>query len=575
MLDLIIRGGTVVDGTGAPGRPADVGVLDGRIVAVGAVTDDARRTIDASGMVVAPGFIDVHTHYDAQILWDPAVTPSPLHGVTTVIGGNCGFSVAPVAPGDAEYVRRLMAVVEGIPIEALEQGAAWDWNGFGEWLGRLDGRVAVNAAFMVGHSMLRRAVMGPAAVDGEATDDQVAGMARLLDEALTDGALGFSSGWDNVHTDGDGRPVPSRVAGAEEFLALADVVGAHEGTTIGFFPHMGELPRDRMELMTDMSLRANRPVNWNLLGSMSPTEIYEQQLEACDMARERGARVVALAMPDFLRMRANTILNAIPEFRRLMRTDEDARRAAVADPTTRAELRDALEAAASGEFATLAAFDLIEIAESRSPVSAPLVGLTLVEAAAVLDGDPVDVMLDVVVPEKLPLTVMLPTIVPSLGASDEGWRARAGIWRDERVLVGGSDAGAHLDLMCHANYPTVMLGQSVRRRGILTIEEAVQLMTDAPARLFGLRERGRVTEGWHADVVVFDPDTVDSGPSIARHDLPGGGERLYAESVGVAHVLVGGVEIAHDSVLTGALPGQVLRSGRDTDTITVPAHAPD
>ena len=575
MLDLIIRGGTVVDGTGAPGRSADIGVLGGRIVAVGAVTDDARRTIDASGMVVAPGFIDVHTHYDAQILWDPAVTPSPLHGVTTVIGGNCGFSVAPVAPGDAEYVRRLMAVVEGIPIEALEQGAAWDWNGFGEWLGRLDGRVAVNAAFMVGHSMLRRAVMGTAAVEGEATDDQVAGMARLLDEALADGALGFSSGWDNVHTDGDGRPVPSRVAGAEEFLALADVVGTHEGTTIGFFPHMGELPRDRMELMTDMSLRANRPVNWNLLGSMSPTEIYEQQLEACDMARERGARVVALAMPDFLRMRANTILNAIPEFRRLMRTDEADRRAAVADPTTRAELREALEAAASGEFATLAAFDLIEIAESRSPVSEPLVGLTLVEAAAVLGGDPVDVVLDVVVPEKLPLTVMLPTIVPSLGASDEGWRARARIWRDERVLVGGSDAGAHLDLMCHANYPTVMLGQSVRRRGILTIEEAVQLMTDAPARLFGLRERGRVTEGWHADLVVFDPETVDSGPSIARHDLPGGGERLYAESVGVAHVLVGGVEIAHDSVLTGALPGQVLRSGRDTDTITVPAHAPD
>jgi N-acyl-D-aspartate/D-glutamate deacylase len=573
MLDLVIRGGTVVDGTGAPGRRADVGVRDGRIVAVGEVTEDARDVIDAEGLVVAPGFVDVHTHYDAQILWDPAVTPSPLHGVTTVIGGNCGFSVAPVAPGDADYVKRLMAVVEGIPLDALEQGAAWDWTGFGSWLDHLEGAVAVNAAFMVGHSTLRRAVMGTAATDGEANAEQIAAMSRLLDVSLGEGALGLSSGWDNVHHDGDGRPVPSRVASAEEFLALAEVVGAHEGTTIGFFPHMGELPRDRMELMTEMSLRANRPVSWNLLGSMSPVEIYEQQLEACDMARERGAVVVALAMPDFLRMRANTILDAIPVFRRLMRTDEEERRAAIADPERRAELRRALEAASTGEFAALAAFDLVEVAEARSPESEPLVGLTLVEAAALRGGDAVDVVLDVVVPEKLPLTVMLPTIVPSLGASDEGWRARADIWRDPRVLVGGSDAGAHLDLMCHANYPTVMLGQSVRRRGLLSIEEAVHLMTDVPARFFGLRERGRVCEGWHADLVVFDPATVDSGPSVARWDLPGGGERLYAESVGVAHVLVGGVAIARDSAVTGATPGRVLRSGRDTDTVTVPAHA--
>ncbi len=574
MHDLVIRGGSVVDGTGTPPRRADVAVDGGRIVAVGEVTEPAARTIDAAGLVVAPGFIDVHTHYDAQILWDPAVTPSPLHGVTTVIGGNCGFSVAPIAPGDADYVKQLMAVVEGIPLDALEQGATWNWTGFGEWLDGLDGKVAVNAAFMVGHSMLRRAVMGSAAVVGEATDEQVRAMAVVLDQSLADGALGFSSGWDNVHCDADGNPVPSRVAGAEEFLLLADVVGAHEGTTIGFFPHMGELPRDRMELMVDMSLRANRPVNWNLLGSMSPVEIYQQQLEACDLARERGARVVALAVPDFLRMRANTILDAVPEFRRLMRTDEQNRRAVVDDPAQRAELRTAIENASTGDFAALAAFDLIEIAEGRSADSEPLVGMTLVEAATVRGGDAVDVLLDLVVPEKLPLTVMLPTIVPSLGATDEGWRARADIWRDERVLVGGSDAGAHLDLMCHANYPTVMLGQSVRRRGLLPVEEAVRLMTDVPARLFGLRERGRVVEGWHADLVVFDPETVDSGPALSRWDLPGGGERLYAESVGMAHVIVGGVEIAHDSVLTGALPGRVLRSGVDTDTVTVAAHAP-
>jgi N-acyl-D-aspartate/D-glutamate deacylase len=570
MIDLVIRNGRVVDGTGQPARQGDVGVDAGRIVAVGAVPDDARRTIDAGGAVVAPGFVDVHTHYDAQVSWDPAVTPSPLHGVTTVVGGNCGFSVAPIAPGDADYVKKLMAVVEGIPLEALEQGAGWDWSTFGEWLDQLDGRVAVNTAFMVGHSTIRRAVMGDAAVRDKATTAQIEAMAGLLDDSLAEGALGFSSGWDNVHTDADGQPVPSRVAAAEEFLALADVVGRHEGTTIGFFPHMGELPEDRMELMAEVSLRANRPVSWNLLGSMSPVEIYQQQLRACDLAAERGARVVALALPDFLRMRANTLLDAIPELRRLMRADDAERRAAVADPTARAELRAAVERAAQGEFAAIAAFDLVEVAESRSPASEPLVGLTLVEAARLRGGDPIDVLLDVVVPERLPLTVMLPTIVPSLGASDEGWRARADIWRDPRVLLGGSDAGAHLDLMCHANYPTVVLGRSVRRRGLLSLEEAVHLMTDAPARLFGLRHRGRIEVGWHADLVVFDPARVDSGPAVARHDLPGGGERLYADSVGVDHVFVGGEEIVTGSALTGALPGTVLRSGRDTDTVTVP-----
>ncbi len=572
MVELVIRGGTVVDGTGGPARRRDVVVDGGRITDIGDASGvAARREIDADGLVVAPGFVDVHTHYDAQIMWDPAVTPSPLHGVTTVIGGNCGFSVAPIAPGDADYVSRLMAVVEGIPLDALEQGASWDWTGFGEWLGRLDGEVVVNAAFMVGHSTLRRAVMGPAAAEREATAEEVAAMAAALDEAISGGGLGLSSGWDNVHRDGDGKPVPSRVAGPEEFLALAEVVGRHDGTCIGFFPHMGELPADRMELMAEMSMRAGRPVSWNLLGSMSPVEIYEQQLQACDLAARRGARVVALAMPDYLRMRANTILDAVPGFRRLLRADEAERRAAVVDPATRAELRRAVEDASSGEFAAIAAFDLIEVAEGRSPESEPLVGLTLVEAAQRRGGDPIDVLLDVVVPEKLPLTVMLPTIVPSLGASEQGWRARAAIWQDERVVVGGSDAGAHLDLMCHANYPTVMLGQSVRRRGLLALEQAVRLMTDVPARLFGLRARGRVERGWHADLVVFDPATVDSGPTLARHDLPGGGERLYAEAVGVAHVLVGGVEVVRGSQLTGARPGRVLRSGADTDTVPIPA----
>ncbi len=365
MLDLVIRGASIVDGTGAPACRGDVGAREGRIVALDAVGESAERVLDADGLVVAPGFVDLHTHYDAQIMWDAAASPSPLHGVTTIIGGNCGFSIAPLADGDAEYVRRLMSVVEGIPIAALEQGCTWDWHTFDELLGRLDGRVAVNVGFLAGHSTIRRVVMGATATDGAATPEQVERMAELLAESLRGGALGFSSGWDNAHYDGDGNPVPSRVADASEFLALARVVGEHAGTTIGMFPWMGELPRDRMELMADMSVVANRPVNWNLLGSMSPVEIYEQQLAACDLARERGGRVVALALPDFLRMRAATLLATIPEFVEVLHVPEWERRAAVQDPDVRARLTAAIERASESEFAAVGRWDLLEIAESR------------------------------------------------------------------------------------------------------------------------------------------------------------------------------------------------------------------
>jgi N-acyl-D-aspartate/D-glutamate deacylase len=570
MLDLLVTGGTIVDGTGSPARSGDLGVRDGRIVAVGEVDEPAARTIDADGLVVCPGFVDLHTHYDAQVMWDGAASPSPLHGVTTIIGGNCGFSIAPLADDeDVDYVRRLMSVVEGIPLSALEQGCTWDWRSFGDYLARLDGRLVPNAGFLAGHSTIRRAAMGADATEGPAADEQVATMVALLDRALTEGALGFSSGWDNAHFDGDGKPVPSRGAAAGEFLALAGVVGHHAGTTIGMFPWMGELPGDRMELMADMSVAADRPVNWNLLGSMSPVEIYEQQLAACDLGQRRGGRVVALALPDFLRMRASTLLANIPEFAELLAAPDWERRAALQDPDARARLVAAIDRAGEGEFAAVGRWDLLEIAEARGGEHESLVGLTVEEAARRLGTTPVDVLLDVVVAEQLPLTVMLPTLVPSLGASDEGWRARAAVWQDDRVVLGGSDAGAHLDLMCHANYPTVVLGDAVRTRRLLPLETAVRLMTDAPARLLGLRDRGRIVAGGHADLVVFDPERVASEPALARHDLPGGGERLYAGSTGIAHVFVNGTEVVTDGALTGATGGTVLRSGRDTDTVSV------
>jgi N-acyl-D-aspartate/D-glutamate deacylase len=560
MLDLIVRGGRVVDGTGAPAVVADIGVRDGRVRAIGSIDERAARSVDADGLVVSPGFVDLHTHYDVQALWDPAVTPSPMHGVTTVIGGNCGFSIAPLSPEHADYVMRMMARVEGMSLDALEAGPAWDWRTFGEWLDRLDGRLAVNAGFLVGHSTMRRVVMGDDATSATATPEQIDEMVRLLHESLAAGALGLSSSLGEAHTDGDGQPVPSRAAAFDEFLALARAVREHAGTTLEFIAAMGEIPEARAELMADMSLAADRPLNWNLLGSLSPTEVYEQQLGSCDLARDKGAVVVALALPDLLRMRSGGILRSLPGWGEVLALPADERRRALAEPATRDRLRAGFDTARERGLGGVMQWELVELPDGR----------TVADVAAARGTDAFDVLLDVVLPDDVPLTTVFPSLVPSLGVTDESWRVRGDVWRDERVVLGGSDAGAHVDIMCHANYTTVVLGELVRRRGLFTLEDAVRRLTDVPASLLGLRDRGRIAEGAHADLVVFDPDTVASLPADVRHDLPGGAPRLYAEALGVEQVIVGGDTIVERGVLSGALPGTLLRSGADTDTVTVP-----
>jgi N-acyl-D-aspartate/D-glutamate deacylase len=588
VLDLRIAGGTVVDGTGAAPRRADVGVRDGRIVAVGTVQEPARRTVDAEGAVVAPGFIDIHTHYDAQLLWDPTASPSPLHGVTTVIGGNCGFSIAPLGPDHVDYVQRMMARVEGIPEAALTATGTWEWTSFGQYLDRLEGAVAVNAGFLVGHSTLRRVVMGERATSAAATDDDVAAMVALAGRSADEGALGLSSSLGEAHTDGDGAPVPSRAAGAGEMLALAAEMRGHPGTTLEFIAALGEIPEDRIRLMADMSLAANRPLNWNLLGSLSPTEIVEQQLSATDHARARGAEVVALALPDVMRMRASAMFDSLPGWREVVGLPPAERRAALADPARRDQLRRAAARAADGGLGAMTRLELLEVADPGSSgpgdttggdanggdgtggADAALVGRTITELATERGEDPLDVLVDVVAGRRMALTLVFPTLFPSLGNSDEGWRRRVEVWRDSRVVLGGSDAGAHVDLMCHANFPTVVLGEVVRRRSLLSLEEAVRMCTDVPARLYGLRHRGRVAPGWVADLAVFDPSTVASEPARPRHDLPGGGMRLFAGAVGMAHVFVGGTEIVAAGEVTDARPGTVLRSGTHTETVTVP-----
>ncbi|WP_447039132.1 N-acyl-D-amino-acid deacylase family protein [Streptomyces sp. DSM 118878] len=577
MLDHLIKGATVVDGTGAPAHVADVGLRDGRVAVVaepGAVVEEARSGEDARGLVLAPGFVDPHTHYDAQLFWDPYATPSLNHGVTTVAGGNCGFTLAPLHPGrpeDADYTRRMMSKVEGMSLVALEEGAPWTWNSFGEYLDALEGRVAVNAGFMVGHCALRRHVMGPDAVGGQPSPAQLDAMVRLLHEAMDAGAWGLSTTQSTTHSDGDGQPVASRHAGPDELLALCRAVAGHEGTQLeaivtGCLDQFGD---DEIELLVGMSAAAGRPLNWNVLTiDAAVPERVPRQLLASERARDAGGRIVALTMPILTPMNMSLgtfcALNLIPGWGDVLGLPVPERIAALRDPAVRGEMLRRADSKEAGVFRRLARFDRYVIGDTYSEANEGLTGRVVGDIAAERGQEPFACLVGICAADEL-RTVLWP--MPTDNDPDS-WALRAETWRHEDVMLGGSDAGAHLDRMCGAPYTTRFIGDCLRGRKLVGLEEAVKMLTDDPARLFGLRERGRIAEGFHADLVLFDPERIDAGKATLVHDLPGDSPRLDSKAIGVNAVWVNGVEAIREDVVTGAVPGKVLRSGRDTRTVS-------
>jgi N-acyl-D-aspartate/D-glutamate deacylase len=571
MLDHLIKGGTVVDGTGRGGFTADVGVRDGRVVAVGEVDEPARETIDADGLLVTPGFVDPHTHYDAQLHWDPGATPSNVHGVTSVISGNCGFTLAPLHPEDADYTRKMMAKVEGMPLAALENGVDWDWHTFGDYLDRLDSKIAVNAGFLVGHCAIRRYVMGTDSVGNEATPEQIAEMARVLGESIEAGGLGFSTTLSRTHSDGDGQPVPSRWSTPEELVALCEVVSQHAGTTLEGMTDgcLDRFSDEEVELFIAMSAAAQRPLNWNVL-TVDSREAgrIPHQLGAGDKAADNGARIVALTMPVQVPMNMSFLnhcgLFLIPGWGDVLGLPVPERMAKLQEPETQRRMLEQAAAPEAGVFKRLADSANYVIGDTYSPANEGLKGRVVADIAKERGTDPFATLVDIVVADEL-RTILWP--IPPDG-DDASWQLRQQVWEDPRALLGGSDAGAHLDRMCGAPYTTRFLGDTLRGRKLVSIEKAVQLITDAPARLFGLRDRGRLVEGAWADVVVLDPSTVGAEHATLVHDLPGGTPRLTASSHGVQRVLVNGTVTVVDGEATGALPGTVLRSGRDTDTVS-------
>ncbi|MGW8800001.1 N-acyl-D-amino-acid deacylase family protein [Streptomyces sp. NPDC055775] len=577
MLDHLIRGATVVDGTGAPSYVADLGVRDGRIAVIaepGTLTEEAVTSEDATGLVLAPGFVDPHTHYDAQLFWDPYATPSMNHGVTTVAGGNCGFTLAPLhpdRPDDADYTRRMMSKVEGMALKALEEGVDWSWSTFREYLDALEGRIAVNAGFMVGHCALRRHVMGADAVGGQPGPAQLDAMLRLLHDAMDAGAWGLSTTRSTTHSDGDGKPVASRHALPEELLALSRAVGEHEGTQLEAIVAgcLDQFSDDEIDLLVDMTAAAGRPLNWNVLTiDAAVPERVPRQLVPSERARRAGGRVVALTMPILTPMNMSLgtfcALNLIPGWGEILSLPVPERIERLRDASTRADMLRRADSKEAGVFRRLADFGRYVIGDTYSAANEGLGGRVVRDIAAERGQDPFHCLVEICAADEL-RTVLWP--MPTDNDPDS-WALRQQTWQHEDVLLGGSDAGAHLDRMCGAPYTTRFLGDCLRGRKLVPLEQAVKMLTDDPAQLFGLRDRGRIQEGFHADLVLFDPERIDAGPATLVHDLPGDSPRLDSKAIGIVSVRVNGVETLRDDKVTGAVPGTVLRSGRDTRTVS-------
>ena len=564
--DLRITGGDIVDGTGSKRRRGDVGIRDGKVVALGDVPGSAHETIDASGHVVAPGFVDIHTHYDAQVLWDPMLTISPWHGVTSVVVGNCGFGVAPTRPEHRDLILRTLERVEGMSLAALKAGIGSDWPfvTFPEYMDALEKRpLGINVAVMVGHTPVRLSVMGDESTTRAATAAEIAEMKGIVAEAMAAGAVGFATSVSKVHIGYSGRPVPSRLAEFGEMLELADAVGKAGHGIIHY--NVGRDPRwDEYE---QLHRRSGRPVIWTALlaGSLGPNS-HRPQLAKSRELLARGLPIYPQGACRPIQIefdfRSPVVFDTFASFERLRAAaTDDERRAVYADRS----FRDRVKRQLAGPGPDDASFMGKELeGESRREVFRNLVisaspdpGLVerrLLDVAASRGIDPVDLMFDIAGRDML--TKMRANVL-----NFEEAEVRE-ILQDPNVLIALGDGGAHMSQLCDACYATHLLGHWVREDGALSLEQAVHQLTQRPADIFGLADRGRLAVGLPADVVVFDPATVGASKLERVHDLPGGEDRLISRPYGVKAVVVNGVALPEPGQVPRKPSGRLLRQGR-------------
>ncbi|MEZ4281809.1 MAG: amidohydrolase family protein [Myxococcota bacterium] len=570
--DLLITNGLVVDGTGLPRRHADVAIRDGQIVGVGRFdAARARRVLDAKGRIVAPGIVDPHTHYDPQLTFEPFATSSCYHGVTTVVAGNCGFSIAPTRKDDRDFITQIFGRVEDMSPGSLA-AIPWDFETFPEFVDARRGKLGINAAFYVGHSNLRRWVMGDACYSREATAEEIERMRVLVKEAMKAGAAGLSSSHAPTHLDSHDRPVPSRLASKAELEALVAEVGRANGGSISYLPYssIGGLDEADGDFLIRLALTSRLPIIIQGLGARSkvdaPTATWDHCVAYLERARKQGAGVYSMLMARpfnrrFSLAEGTSLYEGVPAFQRLF--DEaktvSARIAMLSDADYRASIRTAVEHpnkdASRGSTLPPPHFENVQVHRAGKPENQALIGRPLAEIAKERGIAPMDLMIEIALAEALDVEFV--------------WRTESDAWREgthrasihPHMIIGTSDGGAHLGRDDGSDWSSYFLRYWVREWGRWELEEAIRQMTQQPAALLGLFDRGMLLPGHAADVMIFDPDEIGPGRKEFVRDFPNGEGRWSSRPEGMYATIVNGVPIVLDGELTDerARPGQVLR----------------
>jgi N-acyl-D-aspartate/D-glutamate deacylase len=555
MHDLVIRNALLLDGLGSEPVRGDLAVTQGRISHVGKKGESAKETIDADGLALMPGIIDNHTHYDAQLTWDPLASPSPALGVTTAIIGNCGFTIAPCRPAGRDLIMRNLTQVEGMSIEVLRQGIAWEFESIPEYFAMLERRgVGLNIAGFAGHSSIRSFVMGEDAARRAATDAEIDAMRRIVLEGVRAGAIGFATSTSPAHNGEGGLPMPSRLAEERELRAL---VGSLKEAGKGLFM-LTKGGHTKMAFLEELAADSGRPVVVAALlhNSTSPGVVFDD-LDAIAAAKARGRRMAGAisCCPlsfDFT-MQSPYPIESLDAWKPALGRKGDAMKAVLADPAFRQGLRDELARPATFRLFN-GEWDKVQVVEAARRENAHFEHRSLADLARASGRDPIDIWFDLALDEDLATVFIAQTL-----NSDE--LALARMLHHSASLVSLSDAGAHLTFFNDAGYGLHLLGHWVREKKVLSLQQAAQKLTGDPAAVFGIKGRGRLAAGFAADLLLFDPATVNRGPKRRVQDLPGGGARLDTPPVGVQGVWVNGVRIANESGLlpVPALPGQLLR----------------
>jgi N-acyl-D-amino-acid deacylase len=559
--DLLIKGGRIYDGSGLPSYLGDVAVKDGRIVEMGRISGSAQRIVNADGLAVSPGFIDFHTHLDAQLLWDHLATSSCYHGVTTVIPGNCGLSLAPCKEHDRETILKSFERVEAITLPALKAGVKWGFTAFGEYLDALRGNLGINVASLVGHCALRQFVMGEASIERAATPAEIHQMKEVLKASVRAGASGFSTNQNPVHMYADGTPIQSRFATDEEIIELACALGEiNQGAVQISRGSLGvSVPmRESVQLFDEISSRSGRPVIWQSITHRwdKPTE-WRQLLDLAKESIDRGVQSYPLCnarlFNNRLTMKNAQVFDDLPTWKTILFLPLEARVEAIKDPDTRKKMRyEAVEEKRSSRFSRR--WDLVYLINAATSANKYLEKKSVAEIAKIRGQDVIDAFLDLSLEEGLDTEFQ----TSSTNGDEE---AVAEIIRSPYVLVGQSDAGAHLIYDAGFGYSTRLLGYWVREKKIMSLEEGVRKLTFMVASIFGLQGRGLLRRGMAADLVLFDPATIRECDPEMVQDLPGNEKRFIQKATGIEMTIVNGAVLVEKDEHTGALPGSVLESG--------------